>query len=129
MIPVQERLLALSRRARRALEKELQASHQQRGTSGAALNNRSSTAQPRGEHGMSRDGPRPQQGTRGDRRAGQGELANARQKELSDRALRILEELSSLGRQVHVILLKSFGHSTCIAAGHFMFGGCLIASD
>ena len=51
---------------------------------------------------MSRDGPRPQEGARADRRAVQGELANARQKELSDRALRILEELSSVGRQVNI---------------------------
>ena len=41
---------------------------------------------------------------RADRRAGQGELSHARQKELSDRALRILEELGSLGRQVHLSL-------------------------
>lgn len=87
---MQERLLALSRRARRALEKELQASHQQRTSGSAALNSRGSATQPRGEQGMAR----------GDRRAGQGEPSHARQKELSDRALRILEDLSSLGRQV-----------------------------
>lgn len=55
---------------------------------------------------MSRDGPRPQEGTRGDRRAVQAEPSQARQKELSDRALRILEELSSLGRQVCFHSLK-----------------------
>lgn len=94
----------MSRRARRALEKELQASHQQRGNSTAQLHNRSSGAQSRGDQGLSRDGLRPQEGMRADRRAGQGELSHARQKELSDRALRILEELGSLGRQVHLSL-------------------------
>ena len=92
---VQERLLALSRRARRALEKELQASHQQRTSGGGGALR--SAAQPRGEQGMARDGPRA------DRRAGQGEPMHARQKELSDRALKILEDLSSLGRQVNSI--------------------------
>ena len=97
-IVVQERLLALSRRARRALEKELQASHQQRTSGGGgALHTRGSAAQLRGEQGMARDGPRA------DRRAGQGEPMHARQKELSDRALRILEDLSALGRQVNSI--------------------------
>lgn len=91
---LQERLLALSRRARRALEKELQASHQQRTSGTAALHTRGTAAQPRGEQGMASDGPRA------DCRAGQGEPTHARQKELSDRALRILEDLSALGRQV-----------------------------
>ena len=127
MPAVQERLLALSRRARRALEKELQASHQQRGNSSAVLNNRSSGAHLRGDQGMSRDGLRPQEGMRADRRAGQGELVNARQKELSDRALRILEELSSLGRQVQISLLKAPGNN-CIAAGQLKFGGCLMSN-
>lgn len=74
---------------------------------------------------MSRDGLRPQEGMRADRRAGQGELVNARQKELSDRALRILEELSSLGRQVQISLSKAPGNN-CIAAGQLKFGGCLM---
>ncbi len=95
---VQERLLALSRRARRALERELHASHQQHAT-GAPLN-RSTSLHPTGQ-GSSRDGPRPQEGPRAvDRRAGHRDGPQARQKELSDRALVILEELSSLGRQV-----------------------------
>lgn len=99
MLCLQERLLALSRRARRALERELQASHQQRSNSGAAPS-RSTSAQP--QAGPSRDPSRPQEGSRGgDRRAGHGEgPSGARQKELSDRALRILEELSAFGRQV-----------------------------
>lgn len=99
---LQERLLALSRRARRALEKELQASHQQRTSGTAALHTRSTPAQPRGEQGMPREGPRA------DRRAGQGEPMHARQKELSDRALRILEDLSTLGRQVSSMLESCF---------------------
>ena len=110
---LQERLLALSRRARRALERELHASHQQR-SSGSTPLNRSSSAQPAGQgtsgrpqegQGTSRDAERPQDGPRAvDRRAGGRAGPQARQKELSDRALRILEELSSLGRQV----LKTF---------------------
>lgn len=124
VVSVQERLLALSRRARRALEKELQASHQQRGTSTAQLNNRSSGAQPRGEQGLSRDGPRPQEGMRVDRRAGPGELSHARQKELSDRALRILEELGSLGRQVHSSLSKA--PATTLAVFLVLLGSSLV---
>lgn len=96
---VQERLLALSRRARRALERELHASHQQRSNSGSAPN-RSSSVQPAGQ-GASRVANRPQEGPRpADRRAGGRSGPQARQKELSDRALKILEELTSLGRQV-----------------------------
>lgn len=96
----QERLLALSRRARRALERELQASNQQH-SSNTAAPNRSSSAHP--QAGPSRDPSRPQEGSRGvDRRAMRGEGASARQKELSDRALKILEELSTFGRQVRV---------------------------
>ena len=99
---VQERLLALSRRARRALEKELQVSHGQR-SSGAALN-RSNSAHPAAGQGMSRDASRPQEGPRAaDRRNVRAEAANARQRDLSDRAIRVLEELSSLGRQVNCI--------------------------
>ena len=106
---VQERLLALSRRARRALERELHASHQQRSNSGSAPN-RSSSVQPARQgasscpqegQGASRDANRPQEGPRpADRRAGGRSGPQARQKELSDRALKILEELTSLGRQV-----------------------------
>lgn len=94
---LQERLIALSRRARRALERELQASQQQRNRDPAP--HRGSSAQPLA--GPSRDPSRPQEGARGsNRRAPQGEGASARQKELSDRALKILEELSTFGRQV-----------------------------
>ncbi|KAL0030014.1 hypothetical protein WJX79_001051 [Trebouxia sp. C0005] len=103
-----ERLLALSRRARRALERELHASHQQRSNSGSAPN-RSSSVQPAGQgassrpqegQGPSRDANRPQEGPRpADRRPGGRSGPQARQKELSDRAIKILEELTSLGRQ------------------------------
>ena len=110
---LQERLLALSRRARRALERELHVSHQQRGSSGSALN-RSSSALAQPGQGISRAGPPPQdgQGTSRDasrpqegpqalgRGAARQEGPQARQKELSDRALKILEELNALGRQV-----------------------------
>ena len=107
---VQERLLALSRRARRALERELSASNQQR-SQGSAVN-RSTSAQlsntpnlgqvnrpqegssGRGVEGV-QEGPRPGRAVRARDGAQQ-----ARQKDLSDRAIRILEELSSLGRQV-----------------------------
>ncbi|KAL0027303.1 hypothetical protein WJX77_011498 [Trebouxia sp. C0004] len=104
-----ERLLALSRRARRALERELHASHQQRSSSSGSAPNRSSSVQPAGQgassrpqegQGASRDGNRPQDRPRpADRRAGGRSGPQAGQKELSDRAIKILEELTSLGRQ------------------------------
>ncbi len=107
---VQERLLALSRRARRALERELHASHQQRTNNSGSAPNRSSSVQPAGQgassrpqegQGASRDANRPQEGPRpADRSSGGRSGPQARQKELSDRALKILEELTSLGRQV-----------------------------
>lgn len=103
---MQERLIALSRRARRALERELQASSQQR--SNAAALNRSSSTQPsgRGLSGGLDAGLQPQEGQR------RREAPSARQRELSDRAIRILEELSNLNRQVgHTVsiwLLKAF---------------------
>ena len=84
------------------MERELQASHQQRSSKGAAIN-RSSSAQP--QVGPSRDPSRPQEGSQGiekgvDRRAVLGEGSSARQKELSDRALKLLEGLSTFGGQV-----------------------------
>ena len=114
----QERLLALSRRARRALERELSASNQQR-SQGSVLN-RSASAQPSASASLGQP-HRPQEGSLGRALEGIEEgsrpgravrgrdgAQQARQKDLSDRAIRILEELSSLGRQVRHILSVLF---------------------